>query len=195
MNILALDLGGTTGWAHRLHFKEGPIFHSGTQKWEPRNACGRFSRYLDVREWLDGWIEDPIELPNLIAYEKPFLRGGSANDAIIGYEHEVRVFAHSNGIELYSVRPNRLKKLITGHGHASKETMKAAVGQAFENVESKGDDEVDALAVMLAALYITGLDLPNGFQIHEYDSKARTKRKRARKRPRKKRGRNKGLFD
>ena len=62
MNLIALDLGTTTGWAMKENrFGGGFIIHSGSQSFKPGRFDGGGMRYLRFSKWLDELASSPLD--------------------------------------------------------------------------------------------------------------------------------------
>ncbi len=102
----------------------------------------------DFRELLDR-----VE-PDLVAVESLFAHYKHPTTAIVmGHARGVLLLAIKKaGVELIELKPNTVKKSVTGHGHASKEQMQHAVQDIFHLPElPEPPDVADALGIALCA--------------------------------------------
>ena len=148
-NILALDLGTTTGWAFRS--AQGPIAH-GFVSFKSQRFEGGGMRYLRFRRWLDD-LRDTV------------CRAGSSSGIDALYFEEVRRHlgvdaAHVYGgllatltawcehhqIPYQGVPVGTIKRNATGKGNASKAEIIAAMKSLGHPVTD--DNEADALALL-----------------------------------------------
>lgn len=148
MNILALDLGTTTGYCCEHVY--------GTQVFDVKRGESPGMRFLRLRKWLDEIVQlaGPIDL---IVYEQAHHRGGAATACCVGMVSHVLSFAADKEIDVMPVHTATLKKWATGSGRAGKPEMIAAA-------KAKGydpDDDNDADACLLYA-YGQATILPEG---------------------------------
>jgi Holliday junction resolvasome RuvABC endonuclease subunit len=148
-NILALDLGTTTGWA--LRSADGPIAH-GFVSFKSQRFEGGGMRYLRFRHWL-------TDLKSTVA------RAGDTQGIAAVYFEEVRRHlgvdaAHVYGgllatltawcehhqIPYQGVPVGTIKRHATGKGNASKAEVIAAIRAHGHPVTD--DNEADALAIL-----------------------------------------------
>lgn len=174
MNILALDLAISTGWALRENGRE----ESGTETFElkrgqspgmryvafsrwledfviahPENVAGKPCRHLDVRE---GWcthcachLKDLARV-ELIVYEQtlPSGPGSIAREIELGLATHVQAFCARYDIKHDApCYPSTLKKWTTGRGDAKKPAMLEAVERRWKR-RCDTADEADAFALL-----------------------------------------------
>jgi hypothetical protein len=98
--ILALDCAAATGWAYGT---------AGPEQWGTIHftAKDRAAKWQAFREWLDGMIA--AHSPDMLAYEKPFLRGAGSM-SLIGYCVAVECAAHDHGLIVAPVHNATVKK-------------------------------------------------------------------------------------
>lgn len=92
--------------------------------------------------------------PELVAVESLFAHYKHPATAIVmGHARGVLLLAiRQAGCRLVELKPNEVKKSLTGHGHASKPQMQAAVQGAFNLAEPPSPPDVaDAIAIALCA--------------------------------------------
>ena len=142
--LLALDLGGTTGYCI------GPLVLIGnvTGTWDirPRRGESPGMRYLHLRAKLQ---EVRAAYPDLalVAYEQAHYRGGAATAAGAGSEAMVLAWCAEHGIEHVAVHSATLKKWATGKGNAGKPEMVKAAKKRGLLSDSGDDNEADAYLV------------------------------------------------
>lgn len=92
--------------------------------------------------------------PQACAVEKLYAHYAHPMTAILmGHARGVILLcAQRKGIELIELPANRIKKSLTGHGHASKEQMQRSVQQLFKLKKlPEPPDVADAIAIALCA--------------------------------------------
>jgi len=139
MNILALDLATSTGWA----CSDGA---SGVQSFKPRRGDSPGMRYLELRAWLSRVREvAPFEL---IAYEQPHHRGGYPTEVLVGMATTVQAWAAEHGVETTSRSSDEIKTHALGPRKGKKRWSKLAMCLAAEKkfgFEPINDDHADAM--------------------------------------------------
>jgi crossover junction endodeoxyribonuclease RuvC len=92
--------------------------------------------------------------PSIVAVEQLFAHPKHPATAItMAHARGIILLAVQNaGLQLIEIRPNEIKKSLTGYGHAAKGQMQDAI-QAYFRLEStpKPPDVADALAIALCA--------------------------------------------
>lgn len=144
MNILALDLGTSTGFAI---LKDGTII-SGTKKLrQSKSASGL--RFLDFRLWLIEVIK--AHGINEIYYERVYRHCGTeAGHVYGGFMYCLATVCEEFGIRCTGIPVTTIKKHATGNGKATKEDMiKAARNGGFNPLD---DNEADSLAILMVAI-------------------------------------------
>jgi crossover junction endodeoxyribonuclease RuvC len=92
--------------------------------------------------------------PELVAVESLFAHYKHPATAIVmGHARGVLLLAiRQAGLRLVELKPNEVKKALTGHGHATKAQMQLAVQGAFNLAEPPNPPDVaDAIAIALCA--------------------------------------------
>ena len=137
MKILAIDCGTKTGFAY---YANG-IVESGVQDFSLKRGESNGMRFLRFRSWL----QDMLNMlgVDLVAYEMPHHRGGSATEVLIGMTTRIQEECDSRNINYTSVHSATLKKYATGKGNASKEQMLVEARRRFGD-EIVDDNEADA---------------------------------------------------
>ena len=157
MNILALDLGCSTGFATLIN---GSI-RSGVEHWKHRTNESAGMKYLR----FDQWLIDIYGLGDfdLIAYEKPHGLQGNAVESMNGYITGIHRFiaqresTQNKRINYQAVSPATIKKWATGNGRASKEDMGAWFGREIGRIAATYD-EADALALLTFVMQELGVE-------------------------------------
>lgn len=134
MNILALDLGTRTGWAHSCG-------QSGTQDFTPRRGDSPGMKWLAFRAWLNR-IADMVPI-DVIAYEQTHHRGGAATHSGHAMIAIVEAFAAERQVEITSRHTATIKKYATGKGNAKKPHMLDAAKARWTGIVD--DNHADAL--------------------------------------------------
>ena len=142
-NILALDLGTTTGWALRL--SDRPIV-SGSQSFKPSRFEGGGMRYLRFRRWLTEIKASAQELHAVYFEEVRRHAGVDAAHAYGGFLAHLSAWCEHHQIPYQGVPVGTIKKHATGKGNANKTQMiEAARRLGFEPAD---DNEADAIALL-----------------------------------------------
>lgn len=147
MNLLALDLGFSCGWA----MSTASGVESGTQVFTVDRGESPGMRYLRFRRWLEELVGEPPRV-QVVTWEAAHQQGGYATQAAYGLITRVIELAAVRGIEtMKPVHSLTLKKFASGYGRADKPTMRAAAiakGWLDPSKPDVTDDEVDALCVL-----------------------------------------------
>lgn len=148
-NILALDLGTTTGWA--LGLRDGKL-HSGSESFAPRRNDGPGQRWLKFAAFLGQRFHQAGEL-QAIYYELVIAHMSKekrpnflAAHAYGGFEAHLQAWADRNRIPLVGVAVGTIKKSWTGRGNASKAEMMAEAKR--RGIRVVDDNHCDALAIL-----------------------------------------------
>ena len=134
---------------------EGGVFRLGRGKTEDakvadvKTISARLAELdTDLRELIGRLKPEVVAVEQLFAHPKH-----PATSIIMGHARGVILLAvRRAGLELIEIRPNEIKKSLTGFGHAKKGQMQAAV-QAYFNLEEppRPPDVADAIAIALCA--------------------------------------------
>jgi hypothetical protein len=150
LNILALDLGTTCGWALR----EGNHIESGVQTFDVKRGESPGMRYLRFNRWLDEMMFPPgeprLQRIDVLVFEQAHHRGGAATEVAAGFSTRVMECAARLEIEHFAIHTATLKKFTTGKGNAKKAEMLAAVCRRWKAVTD--DNEADAIALLYYAI-------------------------------------------
>lgn len=146
MNILAIDLGTTTGWALR---SRGGI-QSGSRACTVKGAEGPGQRWLKFRALLNELDTMAGEI-NVVYFEDVKDHAGTLAAHIYGgFLAHLETWCELRRARLVGVGVGTVKKNWTGNGAARKDIMIAeAKERGFNPVD---DNEADALAIMALAL-------------------------------------------
>ena len=144
MNILAFDLGTTTGWA----MWRGPgMVHSGSQSFKPARFDGGGMRYLRFSRWLDELLPKRNADPWRVAFEEVRRHQGTdAAHAYGGFMAHLTAWCERRCIPYEGVPVATIKKHVTGKGNASK--VDVLVSVQLLGYAPCDDNEADALAIM-----------------------------------------------
>lgn len=143
MNVLALDLATTTGWAH----SDG---RSGVQRfdWAGKDAGQRWDEF---KAWLRSMLNAMRPL-DYVVYEAALHQKGMAarvaNSLVTIIEHE----CHLRGLHERGFHLSTIKKHATGSGRADKVAMWEAARIRNPERKFETDDEVDAIWLLDLAL-------------------------------------------
>lgn len=142
MNILALDLGTTTGFA--LTFNGAKM--TGTWSFKPSRFDGGGMRYLKFRRKVnEAFHEYAID----VVYYESVRRhlGVDAAHAYGGFLGQLGSLCEELEIPYEGVPVQTIKKWFTGKGNAKKDAMIAeAIKRGFAPTD---DNEADAIAILL----------------------------------------------
>ena len=143
LNILAIDIGTTTGWA--LGLRDGKL-HSGSESFAPKRLDGPGQRWLKFAAWLGERARQAGEI-HAVYYEL-VLRHTAVQAAHVygGFEAHLQAWADRNRIRLVGVPVSVIKKSATGKGNAKKEQVIAAMRARGHRVVD--DNHADALAIL-----------------------------------------------
>lgn len=141
LNILALDLGTTTGWAYRM----GGTIMSGTWGLKPGRYDGGGMRFVKFKSRLSELhAANPI---GMVVFEEVRRHAGTdAAHVYGGLMATLQAWCEEHTIPYEGVPVGTIKKSWTGIGNAGKELMIAkAVALGFAPSD---DNEADALALL-----------------------------------------------
>lgn len=144
MRVLALDLGGTTGYAYRVD-GEDQVFYNSTiidegiseqRSYLPAFRLGKFLQLLHNN--------DPIQE---IIYEETFARG-LAKFRLDSMSTAVAIFCIANNVTWTRLSVSQMKKMVTGNGQAGKEQILKVVRDNYDVEGELTYDESDALGLL-----------------------------------------------
>jgi hypothetical protein len=145
-NVLALDLGTTTGWA--LRSQDGGIT-SGTISFKPTRFEGGGMRFLRFRGWLAEVANLSGGLARIVFEEVRAHAGTDAAHLYGGWLAILSAWSEQRGIPYQGVPVGTIKAFATGKGNANKAAMIAAIeARGFRPAD---DNEADAIALLLWA--------------------------------------------
>ena len=147
MNILTLDLGGTTGWAS---IADG-VVNSGTISFKLTRFEGKGMQFLKFKRFL-GQQCDVIKPEVLVIEEVRRHMGVDAAHAYGGYLSHVGSYCEENDVPYTAVPVGTIKKHATGKGNANKDEMIAAAKEKYPEQEIIDDNQADALMILSYAL-------------------------------------------
>ncbi len=107
----------------------------------------------DLRALLERLRPDAVGVESLFAhYKHPATAIGMAHARGV-----ILLAARRAGLRLVEIRPNEIKKFLTGHGHAGKRQMQEAVqAQLRLKAPPEPPDVADAIAIALCAAWRLG---------------------------------------
>ena len=149
--VLAIDLGTTTGWAHK---SPDGLITSGTVSFRPSRFDGGGMRYLRFQNWLSEM--DRLSGPLSAIYFEEVRRhiGTDAAHVFGGLMAVLTAWAEMRGVPYQGVPVGTIKKSATGRGNAPKQAMiDAARARGFD---PKDDNEADAIAILFWAIETGG---------------------------------------
>ncbi|OGB23333.1 MAG: hypothetical protein A3I66_01320 [Burkholderiales bacterium RIFCSPLOWO2_02_FULL_57_36] len=145
MNILAIDIGTTTGWA--LGTRDGEI-KSGSKSFAPSRTDGPGQRWLKFRAHLTELGRSVGEL-QAVYYEDVRRHGPGqvlAAHAYGGFLAHLQHWCEMNHVQCIPLGVGQIKKSWTGKGNAKKDAMIAeAIRRGYKPVD---DNHADALAIL-----------------------------------------------
>lgn len=143
MNILAIDLGTTLGWA--LAGRDGTV-KGGSESFSPKKCGGYGQRWLAYRQWLGELGRAAGEIHAVYYEDIKRHEGVLAAHAYGGFLAHLEAWCAMNRLPLKPVGVGEVKKHWTGKGNANKEMMIAAAkAKGFKPVD---DNHADALAIL-----------------------------------------------
>ena len=142
-NLLALDLGTTTGWA--LRSSDGEITH-GYAIFRPQRFEGGGMRFLRFKRWLVE-LKTAAEQIDALYYEEVRRHAGvDAAHIYGGLMATLTAWCEHHQIPYQGVPVGTIKKHATGKGNAGKGEIIAAMRAKWHRVTD--DNEADALALL-----------------------------------------------
>ena len=141
--VLALDLGTTTGWAMRL--ADGSIV-SGIMEFRPSRYEGGGMRFLRFRSWLDHLLDSSKGISQVCFEEVRRHAGTDAAHIYGGFLGHLSAWCELNHIPYQGVPVGTIKRHATGKGNAGKDQVIAAMRAKGFNPED--GNEADALAIL-----------------------------------------------
>lgn len=142
-NVLALDLGTTTGWA--LRTADGQTV-SGTQSFKPGRYEGGGMRFLRFRAWLAELQASVGPIERCYFEEVRRHAGVDAAHVYGGLMATLTAWCEGQQVAYAGVPVGTIKKHATRKGNADKAAMVAAM-QAMGHTPAD-DNEADALALL-----------------------------------------------
>ena len=143
MNVLALDLGTSTGWAMRS--LDGHVI-SGVESFKPGRFEGGGMRFLRFKRWLTD-LKGTTEGLGAVYFEEVRRHAGvDAAHVYGGFLATLTAWCEHHAIPYQGVPVGTIKRHATGKGNASKADVIAAM-RALGH-EPSDDNEADALALL-----------------------------------------------
>jgi Holliday junction resolvasome RuvABC endonuclease subunit len=151
MNILAIDIGTTSGWARCS--RDGTV-QSGSQNFAPRRMEHSGQRWLKFRAFLAEQRQQAGDI-HAVYYEDVKQHAGTlAAHVYGGFLAMLEAWCAANNVPLRPVGVGQVKKHWAGKGNAKKDEMIAAArARGFAPVD---DNHADALAILSLARAIEG---------------------------------------
>lgn len=176
LNLLAIDLGGTMGWAR---WTDGEVTSGSLSltKKKGKRFEGPGMKFVRFDRWLRS---QPV--PDLVSFEEVRRHMGvDAAHAYGGYLSHLTAFCDLGEIPYEGIPVGTIKKRATGNGSANKEMMvDAACGKL--GIIPADDNEADALWLLVLMVEAEGLDWPGGpVEIPPEKAKKRRARKKRKK--------------
>ena len=142
--VLALDLGTTTGWACS---RGGVYTASGIWKYKPGRFAGGGMRYLEFRRWLDTMKTATGGIQSVYFEEVRGHKGVDAAHAYGGFMATMTSWCEEHQVPYQGVPVGTIKQHATGKGNSNKEAMIAAAVAVWMFTPAD-DNEADALCLL-----------------------------------------------
>ena len=149
MIILGIDPGLVhTGWAVvESHGSERRYIASGVIL--PRTSDALAMRLSHIFESVKKLCEEFS--PNECAIEITFVNKNPTTTLLLGHARAAAMVAVAeSNVPVFEYEPNKIKKAITGAGHADKDQIYAMLKILLPGAKPKTPDESDAIAIALA---------------------------------------------
>jgi hypothetical protein len=146
MNILALDLGTTAGWAM---WRSGRVY-SGSHFFSASRHEGGGMRFLRFTRFLEEFRAQSSDALSCCYEEVAAHRGTHAAHIYGGFHACLTSWAENGAIPYLGVPVGTIKRYATGKGNASKTDMLAAI--RARGYAPCCDNEADALSLLLWAM-------------------------------------------
>ena len=155
--ILGIDPGLLhTGWAiidtagsNRKYVASGVILPKTTGTLPERLAI----IFNEVSKLIDTFS------PNQCSIEITFVNKNPRTTLILGHARAAAIVAESTrNIPIYEYEPNKIKKALTGAGHADKSAIDKMVKILLPAANPKTPDEADAIAIALSHANMSALE-------------------------------------
>ncbi len=153
LNILALDLGTSCGWALSC----GGVLTYGTRNLAARAKDSAGQRWLKFRAMLGNHYAAAGEI-HAIYYEHVSAHGPRERPNVIaahvygGFVAHLEAWCDVQRVRLVPVSVGTVKKAWTGRGNANKDAMIATARERGFKVGADEDDTADALAILHVGL-------------------------------------------
>ena len=155
MNILAIDIGTTTGWARSS--RAGTVA-SGSENFAPRRMEAAGQRWLKFRAFLNDQRVAGGEIHAIYFEDVKQHAGTLAAHVYGGFLAMLEMWCAANNVPLKPVGVGVVKKHWTGKGNADKAAMcETARARGFRPRDS---NEADALAILSLAQHLEGIEAP-----------------------------------
>ncbi len=133
-HIIGIDVGAETGIA----IYQGGIMTTKTVTLHGNDGSARLLHF---------WHHLHRYHPDVVIFERPFARG-AAKRQLDSFVTAIELWAMTNEIRWLGISPSTLKKAITGHGHAKKYEMIAAVNELYPDCPILDDNQADAAGLI-----------------------------------------------
>ena len=157
VKILGIDPGlNTTGYGViRVQAGRFQLIEAGVVRSKPKAAIE--SRIAEIHRGVTEVLGD--HKPDFLALEQLFSHYSRPKTAILmGHARGVICLAAASaGIPVRSFEPTKVKKVLTGNGHAPKHQMQLAVKLQLDLAETpEPADVADALAIAVCGFHLSG---------------------------------------
>ena len=152
MNILAIDIGTTTGWA--LGTRDGKV-RSGSASFSVKKQEAPGQRWLKFRAFLTETGRSAGEIHAVYFEDVKNHKGVLAAHIYGGFLAHLQAWCELNRIPCRPAGVGAVKKHWTGKGNSPKEVMiAAAIAKGFKPAD---DNEADALAILSYSRELEGV--------------------------------------
>ncbi len=148
MRLIGLDPGlRATGWGV-IEAADGRLRHVADGVVRPKTADPLAQRLCAIYDGISHVIE--TYAPESAAVEETFVNRNAQSTLKLGLARGVALLVPARaGLEVAEYAANRVKKSVTGTGHAAKEQVMMMVKTLLPTAEIETTDAADALAVAI----------------------------------------------
>lgn len=141
--ILALDLGGNTGWA----MEANKVITSGSENFKSTRFESSGMKFLKFKKWLSEMLS--IQKPEIVVYEQVHRHMGTAAAHSYGaYLGILQATCEERSLPYAGIDVGTIKKFFSGSGSADKFAMIAEAKKRFPDHTITSSDQADALAIL-----------------------------------------------
>lgn len=141
-NILAIDCGGTTGWACFTFNK----IESGVVSFAIKRGESKGMVFLLFSAWLNRILD--LMKPDLVIYEKAYSKGHAAQETLDGMNTRIMEQCEKRKIQCSFVYATQIKKYALKTGKGTKDDMLKAARNTWGKVNVEDHNQADALFML-----------------------------------------------